>query len=141
MAEVFTKEIFDGKSFIDMAVVFTADGDVNRMNGEALDWMESVFKSRCYDQEGFDNTNEELDLCVFKKGYCELGLTEAHWKALVTPWQDFVTGVLHFPVKIVLDKFTTSAPPEWWTKDVGPVDLGAAELNALCAMDFVRKGE
>ena len=141
LAEAFTKEIYDGKSFMEMALVFKEDGGVDYMDVAALGWMEDVFENRCYDQEDFDNTNEENSLCEFKKGYCQLGLTEAQWEALLTPWQDFLTGVLHSTVKIILDNFTPDTPPAWWTEGMAPGNLGATEMNALCEMDLVKKEE
>ena len=140
MEKVFTKDIYDGKNFIELALNFTEGGDVKHMNVSAFEWMETVFENRCYDQEGFDNSYKEITPCIFKEGFCQIGLTEAHWKALLTPRQDFVSGVQH-TVSTVLDNFTTDTPPEWWVNGVEPINLGIAEINALCQMDFVKKDE
>ena len=145
IGEAFTKEIYDGKSFIDLAVVWKIDGKIDGnivgMNIDALKWMEDVFNEHCYDREGFDSSYEERTLCEFKEGYCQLGLTEAYWKVLLTPQGGWSAGISYHTVKNILNKFITNTPPEWWVEGVDPINLGATEMNALCEMDLVKKEE
>lgn len=135
MGKDFATDIFDGKSFIELAITAIITRDPRE---SALKWMVSVLENRCYARDDYKNSHDDLILCVFKEGFCKMDLPEASWEAFLHTRHSLQQ------VGNILNNFTTETPPDWWSDGVSsalPKDFGVAEFKALCTMNLVKKNQ